>query len=46
VPNEVKLTPEDLHVSAATVGSHAVNVQAKHFTADNRMDATPPTFTP
>jgi uncharacterized protein YukE len=39
VPKEVRVTPEDLHVSAATVDTHADNVQAQHFAADSRMDA-------
>lgn len=39
MPEVVRVTPEDLHVSAVTVDTYADNVQAQHFAADNRMEA-------
>jgi uncharacterized protein YukE len=39
VPEHVKVTPEDLHLSAGTVDTHADNVRAQHFAADSRMEA-------
>ena len=39
MPEEVRVTPEDLHVSAATVDVHADDMQARHFEADGRMEA-------
>jgi uncharacterized protein YukE len=42
MPEHVKVTPEDLHVSAGTVDTHADNVRAQHFAADGRMEAAQP----
>jgi uncharacterized protein YukE len=42
VPEEVRVTPEDLHVSAATVDGHADSMKARHFEADGRMEAAQP----
>jgi uncharacterized protein YukE len=42
VPEEVRVTPEDLHVSAATVDVHADSMKARHFEADGRMEAAQP----
>ena len=42
MPEEVRVTPEDLHLSAATVDVHADNMQARHFEADGRMEAAQP----
>lgn len=42
MPDEVRVTPEDLHMSAATVDVHADNVHARHFEADSRMEAAQP----
>jgi hypothetical protein len=39
VPDEVRVTPQDLHVSAATVDVHADDMHARHFEADGRMEA-------
>lgn len=39
MPDEVRVTPEDLHISAATVDVHADNVHARHLEADGRMEA-------
>ena len=39
MPDEVRVTPEDLHVSAATVDVHADTMHARHFEADGRMEA-------
>ena len=42
MPDEVKVTPEDLHLSAATVDVHADDMHARHFAADGRMEAAQP----
>ncbi len=42
MPEQVRVTPEDLQVSAATVDAHADNVRAQHFAADSRMEAAQP----
>lgn len=42
VPEHVRVTPEDLQVSAGTVDTHADNVRAQHFAADSRMEAAQP----
>jgi hypothetical protein len=42
VPDEVRVKPEDLHVSAATVDVHADDMHARHFAADGRMEAAQP----
>ena len=42
MPDEVRVTPEDLHLSAATVDVHADDMQARHFEADGRMEAAQP----
>ncbi len=39
MPDEVRVTPEDLHVSAATVDVHADTLHVRHFEADGRMEA-------
>ena len=39
MPDEVRVTPEDLHVSAATVDVHADTMHVRHFEADGRMEA-------
>ena len=36
--SEVRVVPEDLHVSAATVDAHADSVRAKHAAADARIE--------
>ena len=38
MPDEVRVTPEDLRVSAATVDVHADTMHARHFEADDRME--------
>ena len=38
----VRVTPEDLHLSAATVDVHADSMKARHFEADGRMEAAQP----
>ena len=42
MPEEVRVTPEDLHLSAATVDVYADNMHARHFEADGRMEAAQP----
>jgi uncharacterized protein YukE len=42
VPDGVRVTPEDLHVSAATVDMHADTMHARHFEADDRMESAQP----
>ena len=42
MPEELRVNPEDLHLSAATVDVHADNMQARHFEADGRMEAAQP----
>ncbi|WP_193047404.1 WXG100 family type VII secretion target [Mycolicibacterium baixiangningiae] len=42
MPEQVRVTPEDLHVSAATLDTHADNVQSKHLAADARIDSAQP----
>lgn len=42
MPEHVRVTPEDLQVSAGTVDTHADNVRAQHFAADSRMEAAQP----
>jgi uncharacterized protein YukE len=42
VPDEVRVTPEDLHVSAATVDVHADTMKVRHFEADGRMESAHP----
>ena len=39
MPESIRVTPEDLHMSAATVDVHADDVQARHFAADSRIEA-------
>lgn len=39
VPEPIRVVPEDLHLSAATVDTHADKVRAKHATADGRIEA-------
>ena len=39
MPDDVRVVPEDLHISAATVDVHADNVHARHLEADSRMEA-------
>jgi uncharacterized protein YukE len=39
VPKHVSVTTDDLRVSAATVDAHADDVQAKHLSADSRVEA-------
>jgi len=39
VPGWVRVVPDDLHLSAATVDVHADEVQLKHATADGRIEA-------
>jgi uncharacterized protein YukE len=38
VADQVRVTPEDLQMSAATVDAHADTVRAKHATADSRIE--------
>lgn len=38
VPNTVRVVPEDLHLSAATVDMHADTVRVKHASADGRIE--------
>ncbi|MEH3138795.1 MAG: hypothetical protein PGN37_01185 [Mycobacterium kyogaense] len=38
MPARVQVVPEDLHVSAATVDTHADAVKARHFAADARIE--------
>lgn len=42
MPEGVRVTPEDLHVSAATVDVHADTMKARHFEADGRMESAQP----
>jgi uncharacterized protein YukE len=42
VPERVRVTPEDLHLSAGTVDVHADNMHARHLGADGRMEAAQP----
>lgn len=35
----IRVVPEDLHLSAATVDTHADHLQVKHATADSRIEA-------
>jgi uncharacterized protein YukE len=39
MPDWLRVVPEDLHVSAATVDVHADDVQVRHSTADGRIEA-------
>lgn len=38
VPNTVRVVPEDMHLSAATVDMHADTVRVKHASADSRIE--------
>lgn len=42
MPEGVRVTPEDLQVSAATVDVHADSMKARHFEADGCMEAAHP----
>ena len=42
MPDEVRVTAEELHVSAATVDVHADSMKTRHFEADGRMEAAQP----
>lgn len=39
MPGSVRVMPEDLHVSVATVDAHADEVWLKHGAADGRIEA-------
>lgn len=39
VPGWVRVIPEDLHMSAATVDAHADDVQVRHATANGRIES-------
>ena len=39
MPGRVRVIPEDLHMSAATVDAHADDVQVRHATANGRIES-------
>lgn len=39
MPKSVRVVPEDLHMSAATVDVHADNVHARHAAANGRIES-------